>query len=271
MTTEFRHGTIGRKTDKIIAPYLALLASLTPADLRPLMRRGAAGWSDGFWSRWIFVTPPADEVRTDRFPAGERIMPVNLIRPLRQWHNRLGVPSVRVEDDTPQVEPLPRHVCDTTPDVIEAYYRYDDALHELIVQSQREDLDSTYARFPIKALRVAALLASLENNGVIELRHWARAQHIAERWRASLHRIYAQTNISDATPQRDNEDDVLRTIERLGNPSRRDLKTRLPHLSHDEIQSILDNLVRLNMVVALNTGKTVRYRISADDDPVAGK
>jgi hypothetical protein len=50
----------------------------------------------------------------------------------------------------------------------------------------------------VQAVKIAIILAALDwaenyslNVPVIELRHWVRAQQIAERWRASLHRLLA--------------------------------------------------------------------------------
>ncbi len=62
----------------------------------------------------------------------------------------------------------------------EAYYRYHDGLEDLAAASDNEYLDGNYGRFAEKALRVALLLASVQGAEAIGLRHWARAQEIAE-------------------------------------------------------------------------------------------
>jgi hypothetical protein len=119
----------------------------------------------------------------------------------------LGIPQVRIEPVLDQrqressryairqVTPLPEQTYRLSPDVRQAYYAYDRAMRELIQGEANHDLDGSYARFPMKALRVAGLLASLHddnNRCMIELSHWYRGQQIAERWRRDLHRLVAQ-------------------------------------------------------------------------------
>src|SRR5256885_11031420 len=64
----------------------------------------------------------------------------------------------------------------------------------MIHGSSNTDLDGNYARFAAKALRISMLAGSLENNNIIEMRHWALGQEIAERWRANLHSVFLEIN-----------------------------------------------------------------------------
>jgi hypothetical protein len=80
---------------------------------------------------------------------------------------------------------LPRVACSLAAGVGEAYYTYNDAIMQIIHKAIYEDLDAWHGRCAIRALRMAALFASLDGTDEINLRHWARAQHIAERWRFS--------------------------------------------------------------------------------------
>lgn len=258
---KYVYSTIGRPTDKIVAPYLALLASLTPADLRPLMRKGSAGWSDGFWARWAFVTPPADEVKIDRFPAGQRVAPASVVAALRDWHERLGVPQLWIEDEDPQVGPLPRVVCSLASGVGEAYYTYNDAIIGIMQTGVYEDLDAWHGRLAIRALRLAALFASLDGSDLISIRHWARAQHIAERWRWSLYRLYEQVTQQDSTEKKSAEEVVLGIVERLSAATIREMTQRIKWLSAGEIQDICEKLVRAGMIEAVTTGRTTRFRL----------
>jgi len=253
--------TIGRPTDRIIAPYVALLASLTPADLRPLMRRGSSAWSDGFWARWAFVTPPLDDVKTDRFPAGRRVPPADLSRVLRAWHTRLGEPTLLVTDDIPQVGPLPQQALTMSGEVADAYYAYNDAIIDLMRQGGNDDLDAWHGRAAIRALRLAALFASVEGSAVIDVRHWARAQQIAERWRFSLYRLYEQVSLAAPTEKRDAEDTVMGIIERFGAPTVREISQRVRTISAGEIQDVCEKLVRAGMVEAVPSQRTVRFRL----------
>lgn len=258
------YSTIGRPTDKIIAPYLALLASLTPADLRPLMRKGSAGWSDGFWARWAFVTPPTDEVKTDRFPAGQRVPPIALTQALRSWHERLGEPQLWVANDVPQIGPLPRVVVTLEPTVADAYYAYNDAIIGVMQKRVHEDLDAWHGRAAIRALRLATLFASLDGGDCIELKHWARAQHIAERWRWSLYRLYEQVTQQDTSEKKNAEETVLGIIERQGSATIREITQRVKWLSGGEIQEICEKLVRAGMVEAVTSQRTVRFRLPVE-------
>ena len=222
---EYTRSTIARGTEQVVRPYLALIGILTLADLRPLARKGTQLWGDGFLARFAFVTPPQDEVLTDRFPQGKRVVPAELTEPLVRWHRRLGLPRVTVEDQRGRdgkptgekivtIESPQPQTCQVAPDVEEALYRYNEALLEIARDSELTDLDGNYGRLHEKALRVAALLASLENDGRIELRHWARAQAIAERWRLCTHRLYAQVSQPEASPAAEIEDKILAAIQR---------------------------------------------------------
>jgi hypothetical protein len=71
---QYEYITKARGAEIIQQPYLALLANLTPADLRPVAGRGAGVWGDGFLARFSFITPPPAEISLARFPVGERVI-----------------------------------------------------------------------------------------------------------------------------------------------------------------------------------------------------
>src|SRR5690606_7283382 len=97
----YEYATIGRGNDEVQRPYLALLANLTPSDLRPYAKKGSALWGDGFWARFAFITPSPDTPRAaGEFPTGERIIPNELTKPLRDWNDCLGVPRVEIVEST---------------------------------------------------------------------------------------------------------------------------------------------------------------------------
>jgi hypothetical protein len=66
--TRFEYATIARGSDILDQPYLALLACLTPADLRPLARRGALLWNDGYLARFAFAVPDDSVQGQAEFP-----------------------------------------------------------------------------------------------------------------------------------------------------------------------------------------------------------
>lgn len=232
----YEYVTMGRGSAVMDRPYLALLASLTPADLARHARAGGPLWQDGFWARFAFVAPPVDAIPAlGRFPPGRRTPPPDLVNGLREWHEWLGVPEVTVTErtgDDPKVKTKEWDVFINRPDpqectlgagVEDAFYRYHDALTQLISEGGNPDWDGNYSRFAEKALRVASLLASIENGGTIELRHWARGQAVAERWRAGLHHVYAAVNSSAASPQVLTEEKILRIVRKLGQATVRDV------------------------------------------------
>jgi hypothetical protein len=222
---EYSRSTIARGEELVRRPYLALIANITPADVRPVAKKGTQLWGDGFLARFAFITPPEKELLTGRFPRGRLVIPQDIARPLLDWHQRLGLPEVCIKEETDKdgeltggptltiKYPSPQE-CELSEDVYEALYAYDLALMDVVRQGSQTDLDGNYGRLAEKALRVSALLASLEGNGRIEMRHWARAQAITERWRIYTHRLYEQVTRLHKTPQADIEDKILDVLRR---------------------------------------------------------
>jgi hypothetical protein len=269
----YEYATIGRGVDTVERPYLALLACLTPADLEPVSKRGASMWSDGFFARFAFVSPHRDERKRDRFPDGERAIPSELTRPLKEWHERLGVPEAVIEDvydderkktgrKEATVKPLEPATCTLADRVVDAYYNYHDALLDLIERSENTDLDGNYTRFAEKALRVAILLASLENDNHIEMKHWARAQEIAESWRADLHALYHQLNEPDVSEREQQEEKVLQILRRHGQQTAANVARYIRGLDTGSTSVILENLARGGMVNSEKTQRTTYYDLS---------
>lgn len=279
----YEYITKTRGAEVVRRPYLAMLANLTPADLRPVAHRGASIWGDGFLARFSFITPPDGDICLARFPTGERAIPETIIQPLRRWHQRLGTPLV---SELPREniqgsflkEPTVLEV--TSPasitylaidlDVIEALYAYNFALLEEALQLKQEDLVSSYARLHEKALRVAALLASLEGYEAVNLQHWFRGQQITETWRGSLHRIYEQiTNPSTRSAEAELEQRVIEITRRLKNPTAGEMTAYIKSHSVVQISRVADSLVEIG-VLQLSTRtwgrRTVkRYSLIPDE------
>lgn len=222
---DYTRDTIARGVEHVEAPYLALIANLTPADLKPVAKRGMQLWGDGFLARFAFITPPANTVNDERFPKGKRVIPSEISSPLVKWHLRLGVPDVHItdvqSDDGQTIErkrvtvgELPVNILQISNDVWDAYYRYDHAILDIARKSDKTDLDGNYGRLAEKALRIAALFASLGDCDTIALNHWARAQEIVERWRLYTHRLYNQVTELDYSEQKEIEDKLLDTLRR---------------------------------------------------------
>ena len=180
-----------------------------------------------------------------RFTAEDRIIPTSLSDPLRTWHKRLGEPDVYLEDlidakgkpsgrRRPVIEPVAIRPCTMDAEIVDAFYAYHDGLISLIQSGKNEDLDGSYSRFAEKALRIATLLASLENDGRIESRHWIKAQCIAERWRRGLHSLYNQVNTPEPSEEAAKEEKITSIVGKLGQCTAAKVRLyieRLPHVS----------------------------------------
>ncbi len=223
----YENATISRHTEVVKKPYLSILGCMTPPNLSQNAKAGAEFWSDGFWARWAFICPPDGTAIDSPIELGDFPPPASLIYALRRWHYRLGVPTVVIEPlrdekgkDTGQFKVERDEIFEETATfgegVWDAWARYRSVLKQLAKDSIPKDLKSSYGRLATKAIRVAALLASLENNGIIELKHFAKAMEVTEQWRKSLHELYSQVNNSHAPTQtRKLEEEILRVVRML--------------------------------------------------------
>lgn len=264
---EYSYSTIARGEATIKNPYLALLCNMTPADLQKFAGKGAPLWRDGFWARFAFVSPPQDGSGRGkgRWPNELQIPPISLLMPLREWHKRLGVPHVAVEEDEESKRLIAR-ISKTEPialslakDVYEAFNNYSEGLAELVVASDNTDLDGNYTRFPEKALRIATLLASFQGEREITLSYWAKGQQIAERWRADLHNLYDElASEVEQSEERTVEEAMLTQLEKRGQMTARELRNYIKK-STDEIGAALHSLTESGQIVRIDAGRTTRY------------
>lgn len=269
----YEYGTIARGTDFIDQPALSLLASITPADLRPFARKGAPLWSDGFFARFAFVAPRRNtSMRYEFTPEGERVVPAELLTPLIDYHQRLGIPQVKIESvldekgkptgrQSIDVSPLPVTTLVWSPETRQAYQHYDQALHMLMAQRDESDVDGAYIRFPEKAIRIALLLASMDDCSSIELRHWARAQEIIERWRADLHGLIDQMSANEPSVERTMEDHIIAVLKKNMKPmTAREVSIAIRRLSSAEAHTYLSRMTEAGTVKSVPTKKTTKYQ-----------
>lgn len=226
--------TIVRGVRRVRNPYLALLAGLTPKDLRKHAKRGASIWTDGTLGRiglsYAYLKdgeePPYGEP-----PLGRLIVPGEYVRPLAEWHHRLGVPRADIRatnnDKIPYAyEPikLPETELFFGKGAREAHSMYFKTLRTMSWRNKdNDDLDSTYSRLPELALRIAMLFASFEASPTVNLSHYARAQQIAESWRASAHELYSEINTPDPSETVNTEARIMRQFVTKGWLTPRDL------------------------------------------------
>lgn len=274
---EYEVRTFGRGVDRVINPYLTMLVTMTPADLRKAAKYGADMWNDGLWARFGFATPT--EMCEGEFPENELPeIPRAILSPLKAWHEKLDVPEVSIDPVLDEKEkPTGRYrmnqrrsvspqECRMAPEVRTALYRYRNALRRVIASKEEEDTDGNYGRFSTLALRIAMLFASLENDGNIEMKHWARAQEITERMRASLHRLLVAVNEVPPSRASQVERKILETIETLANKGEKTTARnigRYVHISTGEAELALGPLVTSGVVTQTTDGKTQVYQIAA--------
>jgi Protein of unknown function (DUF3987) len=272
--SEYSYETISRGVDTVQKPYVTLLANATPADVAPFMQPGGKLWRDGFLARIGLVVPPEESQTNEGFPDEVLTFPPTLVRELRQWHEALHEPTLtlnpilsKAKQPTglyrPVISPLLETGYRLTPEVRGAFYAYDAAMRHMLTSADTQDFDGSYGRFPIKALRIAALLASMHDvnaTHTIDLSHWYRGQAIAERWRASLHRLvgHLQSSVGpDRTAQRENH--ILKVLKAHGPCSEADIY-RWTKIPATQLDPQLKALLAIKIVRPEWTKRTLKYR-----------
>jgi hypothetical protein len=267
--------TIARGHERVAHPTLALLSNATPRDLARFMQPGANFWHDGFWPRFAFVVPMPDERPSlTRRPLGKPALPPSMVKALHEWHVALGIPTVTVDKAggagkvtrTPHVQ----RVLPLGDGVEDAYYTYNEALISLIHQGEAPlDLWASYGRLHEKALRVAILLASVEQQPRPEItrRHWAYAQHLTEQWRTMLHVLVTTAGDAiESTREELLEDRIERHLRRHGEGTAREIRHAISGYSSREIDLALGSMEKMRAFVIVETGRTKVYRLYEEEE-----
>lgn len=260
-----KHGndTVARSKEVIKKPYLTLLAAMTPSDIQPYAGKENKFWKDGLFARFCFVSiPPDEEIPDARFPKGF-FYPASLVDPIKQWSDALGYAQIDIapeknkagkETDNWEIvkmKDLPEQMCEAGPDIEDALYAYEKALLNMIKANKvPKAIQPNYGRLHVVALRVAILLASQNNNGRVEERHWARAQQFAEDRRLALHELYAQGNSDEqvASEASKLEDRILKVMHALRGAGHVSVTAAVLHgswlktLSTTELTKVLDSM-----------------------------
>jgi hypothetical protein len=244
---------------------LAFIGATTPAALQRVDTDHL--WQAGLWPRFALLTPEREPTWRQ---SEERQRPDNLTTSLR--HLAKEYLSCPVYPDRPQ----PRSVA-ISPDAFSHWQAYDKAMrHDLLRGDNKPDgrLWGVYGRLPTQAIKIAICLAAIDwaGDGAPEItaNHWAAAQGIAERWRASAHRLLDA--LSTVSPETDLESRIEQLIRQSGEITARDLQ-RVTHQRRDAIDVILDRLRKDGLLVEVERkGKrgpaTKAYRW-IDEKPVA--
>ena len=278
----YRYETIKHGSMYVERPHLAMLGSMTPKDLIDTGKKGHEMWGDGSWARYCFVCPPSNEPGSRaRWRRVSVEVPDSVTQPLINWHQRLGIPKVRIEQEVDErtgketgkksvhyYSGQSEHSITLSEQVYELYYKYDDALKDLVehpTQIVPSDLHGCYTRLTLNALKVAALFCSLEGLQEIELKHWYKAWNIAEMWRSGLHNLYEQVNEKNISDKRTLEQEILIFLEEKGGEwtirQMKQYNRRIGALSSQEIKQVIKSLVDEGEINERKEGRSYTYTL----------
>ena len=171
----YKYETLSRGSELITKPYLALLACMTPSDIRPYAGSNSKFWKDGLFARFAFITPPENSRNRERFPHGELSIPTGILQPLIDWHQRLGIPEVSIEplydkrgESMGQYQILKGNWTNSSTRSGQKsrmpFPSTKNASSTSWKTTGMEMLNGNYGRLPIKTLRIATLFASMTNS-----------------------------------------------------------------------------------------------------------
>jgi hypothetical protein len=270
----YKRLTVTHKNQYVEFPYLSLLACMTPGDLKPYAGIDSPLWRDGFFARFAFITPSEKERNRARFPEGNlyEAIPASLTEPLKRWHEKLRDRRIEINPIynqkgeitayKPEYGNFPEHQCKLGPGVYEAFYTYNDALLDIVEQQRFDQFAGNYARLHMVALRIAMLSASLENNGIVEMRHWAKGQEFAEKARSGLHAMYSVLAENSYAQERNRlEDEIIAYLKKSPTwlTSRQMRRKKFKNEAAETFDDLLESLARSGDILKQREGKTIYF------------
>lgn len=190
-------------------PALSLLLGTTPSRLQEVFADGE--WTNGLLPRFALLTPdnpPMAPPFVHRWDQNSPI-PGNIVSGLRDLAFKLPEPAMsNMEEGFKQT--VGQVIIKIDDNALQGFNNYKSALWHHLMQLDNR-LSGVYGRLHVQALKIAMSLrlidwATMGGNLEITLPYWARAQQIAETWRASAHRMLQELNYS---PDMRDEDAVL--------------------------------------------------------------
>jgi hypothetical protein len=260
---------------RVYNPYIPIFATLTPENVKNVTGKGYSDlWQTGLIPRFAMLTPPKNGWSLQPFPEECTGLPTPLRDRLMRFDTMLsphGKPkNVRVPVLNKKEEPTGEYiaeigdfpVCTTTirKEAFDAFQRYSDHLTVMINTPELnipKELHPWYRRAQDKAIRIAALLAWMENGGVLDLVHWIAAQAIVERWREAIHEFFDQLDAEvEVTREKQQEDGVLKkfnegwfTLPELSNSC---------GLSTEQLKRLLPVLIEAGRIMKLEVNQPAR-------------
>lgn len=222
-------------------PGLSIFGATTPAAMARATT--AEMWENGAMARYLMM------FRDEPLPYNPNyisfIPPQSLTAPLAKLHKTL--PPIKANDmlegEQSELRPIQAAI---TPEAHAAYQAYTKAVfYDMLNGDLDERLHGNYRRMHIQAVKTALALACIDWSESdptdlprIELGHWAIAQAIAEKGRASLHRLMpVLSQSSDSRAQRE----ILTTLKNYGAITIRDI-VRLTGRKTNDVRSALEVL-----------------------------
>lgn len=259
----YQSSTISRGTDRVVRPYISLLGLITDGEFTQFGKKGSGLWKDGYFARVLFSCPPTyAQTSNQQFPKGERLYPATLTEPLKEWNERLANGITHHFDIlSGMVEPFDPVILGIDDDVHAAVYAYIDALTVMIQQKKFDELSRNYPRFADKALRLAALFASLCGSDSIQMKHWAGARMYMENMRFSLHELYNQVNTSDDNKSDSACDRIIAILDNFTYRTLREIQQYGP-MKKADAEHAVEILIENGSIVRIPRGKTEVYALA---------
>lgn len=246
----YRRNTRGAGFVVVRNAYLSLLGMTTPARLRSAEIHTA--WHDGLFARFALLTPDTPPARPgDDFERSRPPYPPHLVENLTRLANaRLAVQKYP--------DPVQARDVEMADDAKAAWWQYSVALTHTLLTGDNpppQQLWGNYARLPTQALKIALILAALDwgssqqQEPRLTLPHYARAQGIAERWRASAHRLLDMLSNREVAAEYGREDRILQLVRGAGSKgiAARDIYRTLK-LRRADFDELVAGLVRDGLI-----------------------
>lgn len=181
---------------------LCILGATTPASLNRNINGQA--WETGELARFVLLYPDGQMPYDVGNGLDHYQPPTDLVSRLSALHSALPQPPDPLQGDTDQAPARQTLSALISKEAFAAYDAYTRAVtYDLLLDTSKPDarLQPNYTRLHIQAMKVALALAAMDwadgggkRSLQITLAHWARAQQIAEAWRASAHRLLDALN-----------------------------------------------------------------------------
>ena len=278
--TTMTEQTIGRGRTTIKSAYLTFFGATTPVMIGKHLASMEL-WMSGLWPRFSLIAPDEESAYTF-FPDSMEFPPA-LTAQFRAMAHLFATPKAHIVDDpdgSKYVEiydAQPAQHVQLAPGVWSAWEAYDRGLYDLVITNVvRDPLATAYGRLGKQAMKVAMILATMDAISTpdaaitVQLRHFARAVDITERWRVSLHAMWATgAQVEEVTLI----DKILQLLADAGLPGMATRSIYQPlHLKSKEARELLEELAKSGHVemftaTATNGRAMEMWRLKATNDP----